>query len=919
MAAILGWFIFVQTFGPNERDPGIQNKSLLYDGTFTWEKSDGSQEIITIPGQYDVPARETMVITTTLPDSFDASAVAIRSSLQNVRIYVGNELRASYDTSTTRLAGKNSASRYIFCQTSSADAGKKLRIELTSNTKKYSGVVNQVYCGDKADIWEYIFQEYGLSTVMAFFILFTGIICIIFSIALGIIYKCKFDMEYLGWCMIMASVWMLGESKVRQLLVPNASSLSALCFVCIMLCPIPILFYIDNIQQGRYQKLYLRIQLLALLNFVVCSALEFFGIADYIETLPAGHIILGITFVIVLSTFVYDIRHKVANKNRLVFIELLIAALAVGIESVSAYFVVSLSGLFIGVGMIALLFVNVLRTAKEIRGMEIRRQKAELNRRNRQMEKMSLQMMQTLCTTIEAKDEYTRGHSHRVAEYAGLIAKALGWSPDEIINLKHAAHLHDIGKIGIPDTILNKPTRLTAEEYAVIKEHPVIGSEILKNITIVKHAATVARHHHERYDGTGYPDGLAGEAIPLTARIVAVADSYDAMSSRRIYRNALSKDVIIEEIEKNKGTQFDPDIAEVFLKLLKEDKLDINEDYLHMNNSSELPDVEIEVEKFISDIVHTMQASEGTESLDFLTGLPMRNRGEKLVAQMMQEHDGYLVFMDMDNLKKINDIHGHKAGDRALKTFGTILSDCAPQAVVCRLGGDEFLLFKPDVNKEEITDYVLNLFRRFDECKADDSEISDASMSAGLCMCTKGAPFEDCYTKADKALYYVKQNGKSNIFFYQQLEHDTSVNTVIGRDLSLVAHALSESGSYNGALDLNFREFARIYEYMHHLGTRYRYHCYLVMVTMDTIPEDVTYIDKIEQAMNCMERAIRGKIRNVDICTRYSSMQYLIILFEADEMQIPKVMDRIFLQYYQLYHNKRFNPTYEYIAIKHED
>ena len=916
MAAVAGWFIFSQIIGPNERGSIVQSDTLLYSGTLTWEKSDGSKEIITAPGQYDIPAKETMVITSTLPADYNETAVAIRSSLQNVRIYVADELRVQYDTSTTRLAGKNSASRYIFCPTSAADAGKELRIELTSNTEKYSGFVNQIYCGDKADIWEYIYQAYGLSTIMAFFILFTDIICIIFSIALGIIYKCKFDMEYLGWCMMMAAVWMLGESKLRQLLVPNASALSALCFVCIMLCPIPILFYIDNIQESRYQKLYRVLQLLAVANFIVCSALEYFGIADYIETLPAGHIVLAITFMTVLSTFVWDIRHKSTNKNRLVFVELLIAALAVGIESVSAYFVVSLSGLFIGVGMIALLFVNVLRTVRQIRNMEIKRQKAELNRCNQQMEKMSLQIMQTLCTTIEAKDEYTRGHSHRVAEYAGLIARELGWSSEEILNLKHAAHLHDIGKIGIPDTVLNKPTRLTAEEYAVIKEHPVIGGELLKNITIVKNAALVARHHHERYDGTGYPDGLSGEAIPLQARVVAGADSYDAMSSKRIYRNALPEEVIIEEIRKGRGTQFDPDIADVFLKLLTEHRLDINEDYLHMNDESELPDVEIEVEKFISDIVHTMQASEGTESLDFLTGLPMRNRGEKMVAQMMHEHDGYLVFMDMDNLKKINDIHGHKAGDRALKAFGTILSDCTPECVVCRLGGDEFLLFKPNVTKKEITKYVLSLFKRFDEQKILDAEISDASMSAGLCMCTRDASFEDCYTKADKALYYVKQNGKGNIFFYQQLEREKSDTNVIGRDLSIVAGALSESGSYNGALDLNYREFAKIYEYMNHLGTRYKYNCYLVMVTMDTTPEDLTYIEKIEIAMNCMEQAIRNKIRSVDICTRYSSMQYLIILFEADESHIPKVMDRIFLHYYQLYHSKRFHPSYEYISMK---
>ena len=188
--------------------------------------------------------------------------------------------------------------------------------------------------------------------------------------------------------------------------------------------------------------------------------------------------------------------------------------------------------------------------------MEERRQQKEIEKRRRQSEKMSLQMIQTLSTTIEAKDEYMKGHSYRVAAYAALIAQKLGWTPQEISNLKDAAYMYDVGKIGIPDAILNKPTRLTEEEYELIKAHTVIGADILKNITIIDHVADIAKYHHERYDGHGYPEGLAGEAIPIHARIVAMADSYDAMSSKRIYRDALSQEQIREEIQKNRGAQF---------------------------------------------------------------------------------------------------------------------------------------------------------------------------------------------------------------------------------------------------------------------------------------------------------------------------------------------------------------------------
>lgn len=288
MLAILGWFIFMQFFGADERTVSGNSPSLLYPGTFTWEKSDGTTEEITVPGSYDVPAGETMVITSTLPADFDASSIAIRSSLQDVNIYINGTLREQYSTSKTRLIGKNSASRFIFCSTSHEDAGKELCIELTTYTSNYSGVVNQIFCGDKADIWQLIFSHYGLATYIAFFTLFAGLTTILFSLTLGFVYHTSFDMEYLGWCMIMGATWMLGESKIRQLLIPNSSALASLCFVMILLGPIPLLLYADNVQNGLHRRLYHIVIGISLLDFTVCSILAIANIADYIETLPPG-------------------------------------------------------------------------------------------------------------------------------------------------------------------------------------------------------------------------------------------------------------------------------------------------------------------------------------------------------------------------------------------------------------------------------------------------------------------------------------------------------------------------------------------------------------------------------------------------------------------------------------------------------
>ena len=434
---------------------------------------------------------ETMVLVTRLPDDFTQTSFAIRSSLQDVRFYVDGELRSEYHTDKTRLNGKNSASRYVFCPTSEKDAGKMLQIELTTHTDNYSGVVNTVYCGDKGDIWASIFRDYGLETIIAFFLLFVGLVTIIFSVALGIAYHTRFDMEYLGWCILMGAAWMLGESKLRQLWIPNVSILSAVCFLVILLCPVPVLIYMDSVQKKRYTRMYHAIGYAAVADFVVCTLLHLAGVKDFIETLPVSQGILVITFLAVCTTFGIDFFRKRAGEYGLTLIGMLIAMMSVVVEVVSTYYVVVLSGIFTGIGMLVLLFANIARTVQSDRDMEIQKKKKK------------------------------------------------------------------------------------------------------------------------------------------------------------------------------------------------------------------------------------------KENYDHLTGLPMRSRGEAMIADLIMEQDGCLVFCDMDNLKKINDIYGHKAGDRALGCLGTLLKDVGEPSVACRLGGDEFLLFLPEATKDQAQERIKQLFAQFIEKKDEDVEMHD--------------------------------------------------------------------------------------------------------------------------------------------------------------------------------------------------
>lgn len=203
---------------------------------------------------------------------------------------------------------------------------------------------------------------------------------------------------------------------------------------------------------------------------------------------------------------------------------------------------------------------------------EVEKKTEELREQEKNVKALFLQTVTALSEAVEAKDRYTSGHSKRVAEYARMLAVRMGKSKREQDEIYQAGLLHDVGKIRIPEGIINKEGKLTDEEFAVIKIHPVTGFQILRGISNNSLIAIGAKYHHERYDGKGYPNGLVGEKIPEVARILGVADSYDAMTSNRSYRKALPQDVVRGEIEKGKGTQFDPEIAEIMLQLIEEDK-----------------------------------------------------------------------------------------------------------------------------------------------------------------------------------------------------------------------------------------------------------------------------------------------------------------------------------------------------------
>ena len=185
----------------------------------------------------------------------------------------------------------------------------------------------------------------------------------------------------------------------------------------------------------------------------------------------------------------------------------------------------------------------------------------------------------SIARTVDAKDSNTSQHSFRVSEYSVAIARRLNFSEEKCENLRKMALLHDIGKIGIPDAILNKPAKLTDEEYEIMKSHVIRGGEILKDFTMIENVQVGALYHHEKYDGTGYCHGLKGEEIPLEARIIGIADAFDAMTANRVYRKQLDINFVISELKRCSGTQFDPKLVEIMLSLIEDGTIDVQRLY----------------------------------------------------------------------------------------------------------------------------------------------------------------------------------------------------------------------------------------------------------------------------------------------------------------------------------------------------
>ena len=331
-----------------------------------------------------------------------------------------------------------------------------------------------------------------------------------------------------------------------------------------------------------------------LLSSLLCKCIKNDQVEKYILTLGMVLLCLNtsyshyqftptfLTFIVpILFTIMYEDKKMCRNITITVVALLFIPIFARGSDSqyntdIAPEAIISISLLLL-ISVFSNMIITVLVNRKqELNNALIQAEKVkyidELNEKNRELEILSNEAFEAIAKAVDVNDPYTAGHSRRVAQYSKMIAEYMGYSDDELEEIYCAGLIHDVGKLGIDNQIINKQGKLSQEEYEEIKKHPLMGYEILKKISIRGHFAYGAKWHHERIDGKGYPDGLHGEEIPEIARIIAVADAYDAMTSKRAYRGIMSQDSVREQIEKGKGSQFDERIAAIMLSLIDKDK-----------------------------------------------------------------------------------------------------------------------------------------------------------------------------------------------------------------------------------------------------------------------------------------------------------------------------------------------------------
>ncbi|MBO5087646.1 MAG: hypothetical protein J6C01_03140, partial [Lachnospiraceae bacterium] len=420
------YFILGELLMPSEK-MYLDHECSDYNDEWSQVLPDGTRQAIVVPGECDVKPGDVLCIEKKLSRIQNDTWICIRSSQQDISVYVGDELREQYSTKNTRGFGKNSVSVYVFFPLYEEDAGKTLRMEIVSNSP-YSGYVNEMYEGERSNIWQHFFQLYLPGTLVALFMMLLSFAVVVYSNILHYITKRRMEILYLGSGLLMASLWLIAESRLRQVILPNSTIASDVGFLMVMLLPYPFLTYSNLIQKRRYQGIYMLIAILAIINCVVSTLLQVLDVKDFSETMGYSHLILIVLIMVLIVTVCLDAKRGYIKEYLEVSVGMVGLMLA-GIYEI--YLVYDKSSLYNGIalciGLVFLLLMAGIKTGRDIMSVEKEKQMAVMANESKDkfLANMSHEIRTPINTVIGMNEMILRENKdNTIQEYAKNIQSA---------------------------------------------------------------------------------------------------------------------------------------------------------------------------------------------------------------------------------------------------------------------------------------------------------------------------------------------------------------------------------------------------------------------------------------------------------------------------------------------------------------
>ncbi|MBP5594744.1 MAG: HD-GYP domain-containing protein [Pseudobutyrivibrio sp.] len=554
------------------------NSQELYKGSFSTVTLDrnwilvsrGAERKVDLPLKLGTEKGEEIELVNSLPDDLsDGMSLMIRANMQDVTIYVDEEKRVEYTTEAIKDMTYYIPSAYVVIDLNAKDSGKIIRMVICP---KEQPVVNEVRISYGNNVWFDVIKKGLPASVFAVIILILGVLMVVAAFVLRKYFNANTALN-LGFLMINIALWIISESALRQFIFSRPSLSMYFSYILVELIGVMACLYFDEVQHRVYHRLYLVAECIVLGQLVLNVGLDILNIAELYVTMKFFHMWIAFCAVLAIVTIVIDIYTKRGRTYAITLIGM-VCFIILSLNELVGFYLnrFHMFGGSICIAMLFLMVATIIQTVyDEVTGVE---------NREKIQTAMTINTIQTIAGAIDARDEYTGGHSERVGFYASRLAREMAADYDlaeeDILRVHYIGLVHDIGKIGVADTVLNKSGRLTDEEFSLMKKHTEIGYEIMSSLgQEIKGVLDGIRYHHERFDGLGYPDGLSDTDIPLIARILALADSYDAMTSNRVYRKRLTDEQVREEILKNSGTQFDPALAEIFIRLIDRKELSV--------------------------------------------------------------------------------------------------------------------------------------------------------------------------------------------------------------------------------------------------------------------------------------------------------------------------------------------------------